>query len=42
MIQSFKQWLAVPAEALGLLAFLAGLGLLLRFAEVLLAAVVPS
>ena len=37
MIHTLKQWIAVPAEALGLVAFMAGLGLLLRFAEVLLA-----
>ena len=36
MIQNLKLWLAVPAEAIGLVAFMAGLGLLLRFAEVLL------
>lgn len=37
MIHTFKQLLVIPAEALGLVAFMAGLGLLLRFAEILLA-----
>lgn len=37
MIHTLKQLLAIPAEALGLVAFMAGLGLMLRVAEILLA-----
>lgn len=37
MIHTLKQLLAIPAEALGLVVFLAGLGLMLRTAEILLA-----
>jgi len=37
MIHTLKQLFAIPAEALGLVAYMAGLGLLLRFAEILLA-----
>jgi len=33
MIHVLKQWLAVPAEAIGLVAFMAGLGLLLQIAQ---------
>jgi hypothetical protein len=37
MIHTLKELFTIPAEALGLVAFMAGLGLLLRFAEILLA-----